>query len=71
MITGSEDEAIKTLRKIRPGAQPHEGIVKMFDEELGCDLTSVNDVFRQEWTKNINKELDLTEDDLLEELEAE
>jgi predicted protein tyrosine phosphatase len=71
MITGSEDKAINALREIRPGALPHQGIVNMFDEELGCDLTSVNDVLRQEWIKSMKDELDLTEDNLLEELEAE
>lgn len=71
MITGSEEKAINALREIRPGALPHQVIVKMFDEELGCDLTSVNNVLRREWIKSMKDELDLTEDNLVEELEAE
>lgn len=70
MITGSEETAAMTLRNIRPAAHPHPGIVKLFDEELGCDLTAFNEVLRKEWCERMKEELDLTEDSLLEELEC-
>ena len=70
MITGSEQEAMMILKNIRPGAHPHLGIVKMFDEELGCNLSSVNNELHQEWIGKMKEELDLTEDGLLEELQG-
>jgi predicted protein tyrosine phosphatase len=70
MITGSEDTAVMILKNIRPDAHPHPGIVNMFDEELGCNLTSVNEILRKEWIEKMKKELDLTEDSLLEDLET-
>ena len=68
LITGSEHEAGRILRRIRPDAAPHRGIVRYFDAELGCDLTPVSDRIRQEWIEKMRRELDLTEDALLEEL---
>ncbi len=70
MITGSEEKAMMILRNIRPQAHPHPGIVRMFDEELGCNLSSVNNELDREWIEKMKKELDLTEDGLLEELQA-
>ncbi|NBB90316.1 MAG: hypothetical protein GVY23_03805 [Spirochaetes bacterium] len=68
MITGSEGEAASTLMDIRPEARPHQGIVRWFDEELGSNLTAVNDELRAESIRKMREELDLTEDSLLEEL---
>jgi predicted protein tyrosine phosphatase len=69
MITGSEKTAMMILKNIRPEARPHQGIVKMFDEELGCNLSVLNDEWRVEWIEKTKKELDLTADGLLEELQ--
>lgn len=68
LITGSEKEAGETLRRIRPDSAPHQGIVRYFDAELGCDLTPVSDGIRRAWIEKMRRELDLTEDALLEEL---
>ena len=70
LITGSEESAIMTLRDIRPEAHPHSGIVKMFDEELGCNLSAVAVGLHREWIEKLKKALDLTEHGLLEELQA-
>jgi len=70
MITGSEQEAIVVLKSLRPEAHPHLGIVKMFDEELGCNLSSVNNGLHREWIEKMKLSLDLTEESLLEELKA-
>ena len=70
MITGSEQKALVTLKSVRPEAHPHLGIVRMFDEELGCNLSSVNKELHREWIEKMKLSLDLTEDSLLEELQA-
>ena len=69
MITGSEEEAMMILRNVRPQARPHQGIVKMFDDELGCNLTLVNDYLRREQVEKLKEELHISLDDLLEELQ--
>jgi predicted protein tyrosine phosphatase len=72
LITGSETESGEILRRIRPDAGPHLGIVRYFDELLGSNLQAVNDGIRTERIARMKRELDLTEDALLEELpEAE
>jgi len=73
LIHGDEQKAADELEKIRPEAGPHPGLVKYFDELLGCDLTRVNNVLiekRNEELKNwFFSEID-NGDALLEELEA-
>jgi predicted protein tyrosine phosphatase len=68
LITGSEREAGDALRRIRPEAGPHRAIVRYFDELLGCRLSPVSDAIRAEKIQKMRRELDLTEDALLEEL---
>ena len=68
LITGSEEKAMMILMNIRPQARPHQGIVKMFDEELGCNLTLVNDYLRRDQVEKMKRELNLSLDGLLEEL---
>lgn len=78
LIHGDEQKAVDALKKIRPDAGPHPGLVKFFDEILGCDLTSFNDQLRdirmrelKEWFFNeiddIIEELEPVDDDLMEE----
>lgn len=68
LITGSEAEAARRLITIRPEAGPHPKIVRFFDRELGSNLSAVNDDLRQARIKRWQRELDLSEDALLEEL---
>jgi predicted protein tyrosine phosphatase len=68
LITGSEREAGDILERIRPGAGPHRAIVRYFDELLGCRLTPVSDALRAGKLEKMRRELDLSEDALLEEL---
>ena len=68
LITGSETEAKKRLYRMRSDAFPHQKIVKWFDEELGCNLYSVNREIHQSRLDRMKKELDLSEESLLEEL---
>ena len=68
LITGSETETKNRLCRMRPDAFPHQQIVKWFDEELGSNLYDVNRVIRQERLDMMKKELDLSEESLLEEL---
>jgi predicted protein tyrosine phosphatase len=68
LITGSEEEAARILVRTRPQARPHQAIVRWFDEELGSNLTAVNDRIRAQCFRKMKEELDLTEDSLLEEL---
>ena len=68
MITGTEEEAARILLAIRPQAGPHQKIVRLFDEELGCNLTAVSNKIRNDKIERWKQELDLTEDSLLEEL---
>jgi predicted protein tyrosine phosphatase len=68
LLTGSEREAGDILRRIRPEAGPHRAIVRYFDELLGCRLGPVADAIRAEKLEKMRKELDLTEEALLEEL---
>ncbi len=72
LIHGDEQKAIDELKRIRPEAGPHPGLVKYFDTLLGCDLSSKNDQLREirnremkEWFMNEIEEGDAT----LEELE--
>jgi predicted protein tyrosine phosphatase len=46
LITGSEEEAARQLKRIRPHARPHQKLVRFFDEQLGCRLTAVNEKIR-------------------------
>ncbi len=68
LITGSEEEAARILVRTRPQARPHQALVRWFDEELGSNLTAVNDRIRAEHFRKLKEELDFTEDSLLEEL---
>ncbi len=72
LIHNDEQKAVDELRRIRPEAGPHPGLVKYFDELLGCSLSSKNDQLREirfremkEWFMN---EID-NGDALIEELE--
>ena len=51
-------------------AGPHRGIVRYFDELLGCRLTPVSDALRSEKLETMRRDLDLSADALLEELPA-
>lgn len=68
MISGSEEEAARQLKNIRPEAGPHQKIVGFFDQELGCNLRSVNQKLRAERLEAWKRELNLDADELLEEL---
>ena len=68
LITSSETEAKNLLCRMRPDAFPHQKIVKWFDDELGCNLCSVNREIHQSRLDRMKKELDLSEESLLEEL---
>jgi predicted protein tyrosine phosphatase len=70
LITGSENEAADTLLRVRPEAGPHRRIVRYFDELLGSNLKAANDGIHQRRLERMRRELDLTEDALLEELPA-
>jgi predicted protein tyrosine phosphatase len=48
LLTGSEDEAARHLKRIRPDARPHQKLVRLFDEQLGCRLSAVNEKLRGE-----------------------
>jgi predicted protein tyrosine phosphatase len=48
LMTGSEDEAAWHLKQIRPGARPHQKLVRFFDDQLGCRLAVVNARLRGE-----------------------
>jgi len=66
LITLSEREAGKVLLEIRPQALPHQKLVKLFDEELGCNLSAVSNAVRNERIKRRKKGLDLTENSIEE-----
>jgi predicted protein tyrosine phosphatase len=68
LIHGSEGAAKDELRRIRPAAMPLKRIVGLFDDELGCNLTGVNDIIYAERLAEWKRELDLDGDMLLEEL---
>jgi predicted protein tyrosine phosphatase len=70
LLWGSEQSAGDMLRRIRPEAGPHQGIVRYFDELLGCRLAPVAAAIRNERLAEMRRELDLTEDALLEVLPA-
>ncbi len=69
LIHGDEEEAGRELRRIRPIARPLQLVVGLFDEILGSRLSEVNDRIRAERIEEMKAELDLSADDLLEELE--
>jgi predicted protein tyrosine phosphatase len=69
LITGSEDLSLMILRNIRPDAHPNSLIIKLFDEELRSNLSRVNNILHQKWIEKTKKELNLTPDGLLEELQ--
>ena len=68
LITGSESEAKRQLQEIRPEAMPLRIIVEYFDKELKCNLAIVNDEIRNDRIIALKKELQLSVDELLEEL---
>ncbi len=68
LITGSKTTSGDILRRIRPDAAPHQGIVRSFDELLGSNLRALSDGIRAERIARMQRELDLTGDALLEEL---
>jgi len=70
LIHKNEKIVFEELLRIRPCAMPHKGIVKYYDDILGCNLTVELDIFRQKWIDNMKKELNFISDDYLEELEA-
>lgn len=57
LMTGSEEEAGRILRRARPDARPHRKIVRMFDEQLGCRLTPLNEKIRSDALKAMKKEI--------------
>jgi predicted protein tyrosine phosphatase len=57
LMTGSEEEAARILKRARPDARPHQKIVKFFDEQLGCRLTAVNEKIRAQALEGIKNEL--------------
>ena len=63
-------EAKNRLYRMRPDAFPHQKIVKWFAEELGCNLYSANQEIHRSRIDRMIKELDLSEESLLEELPA-
>lgn len=69
LMTGSEEAAATELKKIRAEADPHRKIVQYFDQELGSHLVEVNEQLRKDRVEELKKELDLTEDLPVEELE--
>jgi len=68
LITGSESEAGRRLREIRPEAMPLKIVVRYFDEILNCNLSVVNDEIRRERIADLKRELQSGVDELLEEL---
>lgn len=69
LIHGDEEEAGRELRRIRPIARPLQLVVGLFDEVLGSHLSEVNDRIRAERIEEMKAELDLSADEVLEELE--
>ena len=47
MMYHDEQKAVDELKRIRPEAGPHPGLVAHFDAVLGCDLTSKNNQLRE------------------------
>jgi len=70
LIAESEEEALRILKAVRPEAHPNQRIVELFDEALGSNLSAVNRLLHKDWIEKTKKELDLTEDSLLEELKS-
>lgn len=68
LLEGSEEVAARILMEHRPQAGPHRRIVSWFDAELGSHLIEVADTIRAERFERWKRELDLTDDSLLEEL---
>ena len=68
MLTGSERESADLLMTHRPQAGPHQKIVAWFDELLGSNLVAENERIRRERFERWKRELNLTEESLLEEL---
>jgi len=69
LIHKDEKRVFEELLKIRPQAMPHKGIVKYYDEILGCNLTAELNIFKQKWIDAMKAELNFNPDDYLEELE--
>ena len=57
LMTGSEEEAARYLKRARPDARPHRKIVRFFDEQLGCRLAAVREKARAEELEATKKEL--------------
>jgi len=68
LISGSESEAGKLLRELRPQAMPLRILVRYFDEILGCNLSIVNDEIRTERIAEMKRELMADVVELIEEL---
>lgn len=56
LMTGSEEEAARILKRARPDARPHRKIVRFFDEQLGCRLTAVNEKIRAQASEAMKEE---------------
>jgi predicted protein tyrosine phosphatase len=65
---GSEEEAARRLRSIRPEAGPHRGILRHFDRELGCHLLEAGEAIVAERMAEWKKELDMELSEFYEEL---
>lgn len=60
LMTGSEDEAARHLKRIRPDARPHQKLVRFFDDQLGCRLAAVNEKLRSDTLAATLKDLKST-----------
>jgi predicted protein tyrosine phosphatase len=65
--TGSEDEAARNLRAIRPEAGPHRLIARLFDAELGSRLEEAAERIRGERMDELRRELSGETVELIEE----
>ena len=61
LITGSEEEASQRLRRMRPQGRPHQLLVRLFDEVLGCNLTRVNVEIRRDALEDLRREIRVLE----------
>jgi predicted protein tyrosine phosphatase len=65
---GSEEEAARRLRSIRPEAGPHRGILRHFDRELGSHLWEAGEAMVAERMAALKRELDEELSEFYEEL---
>jgi predicted protein tyrosine phosphatase len=66
--TGSEEAAIRELRRIRPAAGPNRSIARYFDAALGSKLEEASQRIRDERMTELKAELEGMAGELLEEL---